>query len=262
MSWHGLIEDYGVAERAGGRSPGTVRLHRHYLANLARRYPAGPPTDTGALRAVLAAPQWSAETRKSARSAYRGFYRWAYAEGRVPANPAEALEPVRVPAGVARPAPEQVVRAALSAAGPRERLMIALAAYAGLRCCEIAAVHRSDLAGDVLRVTGKGGRVREVPILDADLLAALRAVRAWAFPSPAAGRGHLTAGHVSRLVGRALPPGWTAHTLRHRMATRAYAGTGDLLAVQTLLGHAKPETTRRYVRVPDDALRRAVSAAA
>lgn len=59
-----------------------------------------------------------------------------------------------------------------------------------------------------------------------------------------------------------LPDGWTTHTLRHRFATVSYAGTRDLLAVQELLGHSRPETTRGYVQLPQDALRAAVAAAA
>jgi integrase len=66
---------------------------------------------------------------------------------------------------------------------------------------------------------------------------------------------------VSKLLSRALPPGWTGHTLRHRLATAAYGGTRDLLAVSALLGHSRPETTQRYVRLPDDAIRAAVAAA-
>lgn len=59
----------------------------------------------------------------------------------------------------------------------------------------------------------------------------------------------------------AVVDGWTAHTFRHRLATRAYAGTRDLLAVSELLGHSRPETTQRYVLLPDDALVAAVEAA-
>jgi site-specific recombinase XerC len=50
---------------------------------------------------------------------------------------------------------------------------------------------------------------------------------------------------------RPLPP----HQLRHRAATVALEGTKNLAAVQDFLGHAKPETTRIYARVGDDALR-------
>ena len=53
--------------------------------------------------------------------------------------------------------------------------------------------------------------------------------------------------------------------LRHRMASTAYAATRDMLAVRTVSGHSRPETTQRYVRMPDDALcavMRAASASA
>lgn len=63
-------------------------------------------------------------------------------------------------------------------------------------------------------------------------------------------------------MAAALPPGWTAHTLRHRFATRSYAATRDLATVQELLGHAKPETTRLYVALPPDAMRQATAWAA
>lgn len=59
-----------------------------------------------------------------------------------------------------------------------------------------------------------------------------------------------------------MPEGWTLHTLRHRFATRAYSIDRDLLAVQTLLGHASPVTTRRYVAVGEDRLRATVLAVA
>lgn len=49
--------------------------------------------------------------------------------------------------------------------------------------------------------------------------------------------------------------------MRHRYATVIYDSTGDLLALQELLGHSSPETTKRYVRVSMRALRVAASAA-
>jgi site-specific recombinase XerC len=64
--------------------------------------------------------------------------------------------------------------------------------------------------------------------------------------------------HDAGFVRRALGRGWTAHKLRHRFATAAYAGNRGLLAVQQLLGHSKPETTQRYTALPGDALRTAV----
>jgi len=70
---------------------------------------------------------------------------------------------------------------------------------------------------------------------------------------------------VGRIMSDALGgprSGWTAHTLRHRFATRAYAGDRDILSVQQLLGHSSVATTQRYTAPPDDALRKAVMSVA
>jgi integrase/recombinase XerC len=72
--------------------------------------------------------------------------------------------------------------------------------------------------------------------------------------------GHVHPATVQKQVKRA--SGTAPHALRHRFATRAYAGTRDLFAVQQLLGHASPETTQVYVAVAGDALVAAVAAAA
>jgi integrase len=58
---------------------------------------------------------------------------------------------------------------------------------------------------------------------------------------------------------RLLGEGSTAHKLRRRVATTAYAGNRDLVAVQQLLGLSKPEATQRYTALPGDALRAAVA---
>jgi integrase len=109
-------------------------------------------------------------------------------------------------------------------------------------------------------VTGKGGKERRIPAhpIIADALRALP--RGYVFPGVDA--GHLSPDRVGRLMAAALPGDWTAHSLRHRFATRAFAGQRDLLTVQQLLGHASVATTQRYTQVPDDALRRAVIDAA
>lgn len=138
--------------------------------------------------------------------------------------------------------------------------MMLLAAHAGLRCVEIAQVRGSDLVNGRLYVKGKGGKTRTVPIVNRELVAALAEKPGWLFPN---GRGsHLSPGHVSRLLSDALPEHWTAHTLRHRMATAGYAATRDLLAVGRVLGHARPETTQRYVLLPDDAVMAVINGAA
>lgn len=260
LGWTTALAAYLIAMQAADRSPGTIRLHRHYLRLLAESCPYPYAATTEDLRGVLAGHTWSPETRKSARTVFRSFYRWAHSCGHVERDPAAPLEPVRVPRAVPRPTPELVLKVALRDGDARIRLMVMLAAYAGLRAAEISRVHADDLVGDRLRIYGKGRKVRTVPIVHEQLYARLVDLDGYAF----VGRddGHLAPGTVTRLLSRALPAGWTAHTLRHRCATIAYAGTRDLLAVGAVLGHSRPETTQRYVQMPDDAMRAALSAAA
>lgn len=258
--WRELTDQYLTSLRAAGRRPSTVRLHAHYLRLLARHARSPRTITLQALERALAVDRWSPETRKSARSVFVGFCRWLHGMGYLDADPSRMLRPVRVPAGKPRPIPEAELRRALGMADRRERSMLLLGAHGGLRAGEIAVVHTRDLSGDVLYVTGKGGKTRIVPLIDDELIAAIRAAAGWLFP----GRtdGHLSSGHVTVLMSRLLPDHWTTHTLRHRAGTRAYAGTRDLLAVGELLGHARPETTQRYVLMPADALRAAAAAAA
>lgn len=260
MTWTDATTSYTTALRQAGRSPGTIRLHRHYLRHAAARVRRPWIATTPQLASALDVPRWSPETRKSARGVLVAFYRWGVLVGYVDHNPAERLLAVTVPPGRPRPAPEAVLERALQLADDRTRLMLALAAYAGLRCAEIARVHSRDLVGSTLYVTGKGGKTRTVPVLREDLVHAIRRADGWLFP----GRddGHLAPGTVTRMLSETLPDGWTGHTLRHRFATRAYAGTRDIYVVGELLGHAKTDTTKRYVLLPDDALRAAVAAAA
>lgn len=260
MPWSAAEAGYTTALRQAGRSPGTVRLHRHYLHHTAAKVRRPWSATTAQLAAALDVPHWSSETRKSARGVLVGFYRWGVSAHLIDHNPAALLLPVTVPPGRPRPTPEAVLERAVALADPRTRLMLLLAAYAGLRCAEIARVQTSDLVGRTLYVTGKGGKTRTVPILREDVQHAIHRAGGWLFP----GRvdGHLAPGTVTRLLSEVLPEGWTGHTLRHRFATRAYAGTHDLRAVGELLGHSKMDTTVRYVLLPDDALVAAVAAAA
>lgn len=216
------------------------------------------------LEAWLSAQDWKPATRRSYRAALRAFYKWAVTAGLLDHSPAHELPSVRVPRGLPRPAQDEAYEAALATADDRIRRAIRLGAEAGLRRGEIARVRAEDvepdLVGWALRVIGKGGHVRLVP-LDDDLAADLRAAGpGWVFPSSAR-PGHLTPAHLGKLVSRTLPAGVATHALRHRAGTKAYAGTTDLRAVQEFLGHAKPETTALYTEVPRASIRAAMRAA-
>lgn len=244
---------------------GTAALRLYHLRRAAAGLEGSPWALTfDALVAWLGAQGWGPNTRRSYRTSLRAFYAWGMATGRTRVSPAHQLPPVRVPRGRPRPTPEAAYRAALEAADDRVGLAIRLAAQCALRRSEVAAVHSDDLerdlAGWCLRVAGKGGHVRLVPLPD-DLAADLAARPAgWVFPSSHG--GHLTPAHLGKLIAAVLPGDLTTHTLRHRAATMAYAATHDLRAVQEFLGHSKPETTAIYTLVPDDAVRAAMLGAA
>lgn len=258
--WSLALEDYETAMKAAGRSPGTIRLHLHYLARLRESHRSPWTVTRQELRVFLAHDGWAPETRRSVRTTLRSFYRWGHGDGLIPEDPALGLEKVRVPDGIPRPTPEHIVARLLKHPDERIGLMVMLAAYGGLRASEIARVHSRDVVGDELVVKGKGGKVRAVPIIDKRLAWRLAELEGWAFPNRLG--THMTPAHVSRLLSEQMPDGWTAHTLRHRCASVAYAGTRDLLAVGALLGHTRPETTQRYVAMPKDAVRAAARAAA
>jgi integrase len=251
VEWDGAIAAF-LARVEVYASPGTVRLRRHYLRTLAHDHldPRGVTADD--LVAFLGNPRWSPEARKSARSTLIGFYTWAQRTGRRADNPAADLPRIKVPPGMPRPTPQHAVELAMRHPDPRTRLMVGLAAYAGLRCAEIARLRAEDVACGRIRVFGKGRRPRSVPV-HPRLLPLLEAAPPSGFLFPS-GDGHLTPGHVSRLLSAALGPGWTGHTLRHAFATSALAATGDLRAVQILLGRASPTTTARYTQVADERL--------
>lgn len=244
----------------------TITVRRHHLHQLAAGFEHTSPWDLtfDDLIDWFARQSWAPNTRRSYRTTLRAFYSWGMATGRTTESPAHLVPPIRVPRGKPRPTPEIVYREALERADDRTRLAIMLAAQCGLRRAEVAAVRTdhvvADLVGRALRVTGKGGHVRIVPLPDelADLIEARPA--GWLFPSPAG--GHLTPHHLGKLIARCLPGDWTTHTLRHRCGTVSYAATRDLRAVQELLGHQKPETTAIYTQVPDESVRAAMLAAA
>lgn len=276
-AWSTALDDFEQSLKAAGRAAGTIRLRRWHLGQLGGLY-ADPYAVSGDdLAAWLGGPSWAPESRKSARASLRVFYRWAAVTGRLTPSPAEHLEPVAIPRALPRPASESAIATAAATATDRDRLMLLLGAFAGLRCMEIARVHPRDVIdGDTLRVTGKGAKQRLVPlhpVIVAELAAeaarrragghgtgwrraAALTVDGWLFPGMRG--GPVGSSVVVKALSRALDGEWTAHTLRHRFASAAYASARDLRAVQELLGHSKPETTARYTAVPDGALRAAV----
>lgn len=263
--WGTVLAGWTDYLRATGSPDTTIGQRAYHLSRLAHDFPAGHQSVTfDALASWLAAHDWSPNTRRAYRGSLRAFWAWLLATGRATDSPAHLLPPVKVPRGRPRPTPERAYRAALAMADGRAALAIRLAAQCGLRRGEIARTRHEDvepdLLGHTLRVHGKGGHVRLVPLPD-DLAALILSMpQGWLFPSSHG--AHLTPHHLGKIVSRHLPEGFTTHTLRHRCATVAYDAQRDLRAVQELLGHARPETTAIYTQIPDASVRAAMNAAA
>ena len=148
----------------------------------------------------------------------------------------------------------------------RDYAILLLLYGAGLRLSEALSLTASDLPlGDWLRLTGKGGKVRDIPLLPiiSTAIDAYLAQSPFGMPSPdtpdaplfVSSRGNkLGPRAVQRRVealryAANLPPHTTPHALRHAFATSLLAGGGDLRAIQELLGHASLSTTQRYTHI-------------
>lgn len=204
-------------------------------------------------------PHWRPWTHSKAVRSIAYYYAWLQASGRRDDNPAADLHPARSPAPCPDPCPEDTYRAALDQAQGQDYWRLRLAADTGLRRSELARCHSSDVAqlvaGPTLKVEGKGGRRRWVP-LPADLAAWLTLQHGYAF---AVGPGHMTPEGVGSWYRRHL--GLHVHSLRHRYATLAYAAGHDLNAVRQLLGHSSATTTQCYLAAADEDLRAAAAGA-
>jgi len=212
-------------------------------------------------------------------AAWRGLYRWLGREGQVAFNPVEG---VRAPKA-ARPLPkalsvEQAVALSEHHDGhtapvldARDHCLTELLYGCGLRVAELvgldvvasgAAQGWIDLAAGDAHVLGKGSKRRSVPVG----AAALAAMHAWLAVRVQVARAdepalfvstrgtRLTAGQVRiRLKGRALSAGLPTHVhphmLRHSFASHLLQSSGDLRAVQELLGHAQITTTQVYTKL-------------
>ena len=265
-SWEDTIGGWATWLRLGGLSPNTIKLRRDHVRSIARRAGVDHPQmlTKGHLMAIASGNRWSNEHSRSLRSSLNNFYEWCRREGLTDHNPVVCLPKVKAPPAKPRPAPDHVWEDLLEHASPRERMMALLAAEAGLRRGEIARAQRDDLIEDYdgwsLIVHGKGGKQRVVPVTPS-LAADIRSWCQRGFLFPGQIDGHLSVHYVGILLSSLMPEGYTAHKLRHRYATRGYAGTRDIMALKEALGHASVATTQRYTAVAPPEVR-AISDAA
>lgn len=232
-------------------------------------------------------------------SGWRGFYRWAGAEGLITANPVAHVRAPKAP----KPLPkalgvdDAVQLADFESEGDdpwleaRDSAMVELLYGSGLRVGELVGldVHASntakgwvDLDAALAHVLGKGSKRRTVPVGKA----ALAALQHWLALRGPAGVAPVSASEADasaalftgrrgtrltpqsvwqRLRRRSQLAGLSApvhpHMLRHSFASHVLQSSGDLRGVQELLGHANISTTQVYTRLDFQHLARAYDAA-
>jgi integrase/recombinase XerC len=209
-------------------------------------------------------------------STVRSFYRFLVKEKLATSNPARAVEAPRLPRRLPEVLPEADVAALLvspAGDGPlalRDRAFLELLYSSGLRVSELTGLDLDelDLAEGLVRVLGKGGKERVVPVGGP----ARDALRRWvadgrpvllAGPDVPRARGALFVNYwggrlsprsVARRLDRrvavaGLPRHLHPHVLRHCFATHLLGNGADLRGIQELLGHASLSTTQRYTHL-------------
>ncbi len=204
-------------------------------------------------------------------SAVKNFMRWLAERDGFDATAVLAARAPKFQRKLPRPLAEDAARALLDTAGDpareargaaRDAAVMRRLSGCGLRISEALGLKRADAPlPDTLRITGKGGKERLVPVIPA----ARQAVDRYTALCPFAGEpqaplfrglrgGALNARAIAKATERAraqlgLPASATPHAMRHSFATHLLSAGGDLRAIQELLGHASLATTQAYTAV-------------
>ena len=277
-----LWAEQGVARR-------TLDSYRRDLGGFARWRPGIADATRAALFDYLAhraREGYAARSNARLLSALRAFYGQRLRRGTRDDYPTALIDPPTLPRSLPKALPESQVEALLAvpdvdtADGLRDRAMLELMYAAGLRVGELVGLPAAavNLRQGVVRVTGKGGRERLVPLGD-ESRHWLECYLARARPQ-LLGKRRLQAddGEVPLFVTAAAraptrqqfwalvkrcaavagidPAKVTPHGLRHSFATHLLNHGADLRALQMLLGHASLSTTQIYTLVAREQLKR------
>jgi integrase len=259
-----IIDDFVDQLRRLGRPKTTRGQYRGVLrglaAFLARR-------DKGLLNAVYNdLISWRDQLRITDASIgvyiaiIRSFYTWAThpEQQLILANPAASLPAPRISKRLPRPISSENLALALERAVPRIRIWLVLAAYAGLRCCDIAPLRRDQILETArphpyLRIEeSKGGKWRLVPMHPDVWIELVRfglPGNGYIFRRGDGRPGPISARRVSALANEHLHDlgiADTMHALRHYFGTMAQLAIHDLQTVAEIMGHASLNTTRGY----------------
>lgn len=199
----------------------------------------------------------SASTRATYLGHLRSFFRWRCENDANAHDPTAGIRTPKVPRRLPRPISECELQEAIATATPHVRAWVILAAYAGLRACEIAAMrgeHIDRERGTLFIPCQKGGDAASVPLSPL----VMAELAAWPATGPLWCDHEITANHVSHTVAahfrsRGIVGG--LHRCRHRFATRFLEVSGyDLRATQEAMRHRSPASTALYTEVVPERL--------
>ena len=204
-------------------------------------------------------------------SAVKSFFRWlAEREGVDPAAVLAARAP-KFQRKLPRPLSPDAARAVIDTTetqhpttwiAARDQAVVTLLYGCGLRISEaLGLTGRALPVGDSLRIVGKGGKERIVPVIAPARTALARYIDLCPYPTEpdaplfrGARGGALSPRAVQKLMASVrmqlgLPATATPHAMRHSFATHLLNAGGDLRAIQELLGHATLSTTQAYTAI-------------
>jgi integrase/recombinase XerC/integrase/recombinase XerD len=281
-NWEAALAAFDEWQRARGMGEKTRRAYGVDLGQLGA-WAAGRDLDPHELghrelrrfAAVLGESGAAKTTVARKLAAIRSFYRHLVERGELESNPADLVSSPKKDSylpQVLKPGEVAELLERIPATSPldlRDRAMFELAYAAGLRAEELTTLDTTspDADGEQVRVEGKGGRTRFVPVgehawraLDRYLTrgrTALECGDSDALFLSKSGRRLSTSDVRRRLKLQARRVGISPHTLRHSFATHLLEGGADLRTIQELLGHASISTTQTYTRVESRRLRMA-----
>ena len=223
---------------------------------------------TDRLRAFVAAEHRRGLSPKSLQrrlSACRSFYRWLLRHGRIEASPAASVKAPKsgrkLPQVLDPDEAARLVEVPTDAPlGLRDRALLELFYSSGLRLSELCALRWRDLdlANGLVTVLGKGSKQRQVPVGSH----ARKALAEWRDDQRATPEAPVFPGRNGPITPRAVQYRLRQlaqrqglfkrvhpHLLRHSFASHVLESSGDLRAVQELLGHADIATTQIYTHL-------------
>ncbi len=264
-----LIVDHLGWMKLAGMTLRTIDARERWLYRLDKALPyrlayASADELSEVMARMAAERRWGKQSLATYSRHTRMFYKWAIqAERLAPPDPSEILPKPAVPRRWPRPVRDDVLGRVLTEAAEPYRTWAILAAYGGLRACEIGTVRREDIDERGIWVRGKGDKDGWVPmhpaIWDAvkDLPAGPIARKRDGEP---AGGGRYVSMTWWHYVNRGLGISTSIHKLRHWCATKALQGTGNLAVTQRLMRHASMQTTLGYAEILDADVTAAVAA--